>query len=146
MIITKQQQEIQDTIFHKHNEPYGCPENFWVRALFASEVEEIVLKHTNDIENTICVSPEYEALLRFRKYLLSLDGYGFRWDFFEIQSHKEWFLFMEVEELLDVFGISDKNNWESEREYYFALFQAIEDKLEEKGVHLGFGSLFELGI
>jgi len=43
---------------------------------------------------------------------------------------------MEVEELLEEFSKSDRNKWESDREYYFALFKAIEEKLEEKGMDL----------
>jgi len=39
---------------------------------------------------------------------------------------------MEVEELLEEFSKSNRNNWESDREHYFALFQTIEEKLEEK--------------
>lgn len=43
---------------------------------------------------------------------------------------------MEVEELLELFADSEKKDWESDREYYFALFEMIEDKLEEKGISL----------
>jgi len=60
-----------------------------VRALIASEVEAIVREFTNDERNAIDLSQEYEALWQFRKFILSLDGYGFRGDFFTIQSHKE---------------------------------------------------------
>ena len=146
MSLDEAQQKSQDKIFHKHGGPFWCPGNFWVRALIASEVEAIVREFTNDERNAIDLSREYEALWQFRKFLLSLDGYWFRWNFFTIQSHKERFLSMEVEELLEEFSKSDRNKWESDREYYFALFQTIEEKLEEKWIDLWFDNLFEFGI
>ena len=119
---------------------------FWVNAIFGSEVLSTLEDIRNKSTYTVNVSQSYEKLRKYRLYILSLDGYWCRWNFFKIQCYIEWFSDMEVEGLLEIFNKTDKSAWEQDREYFYALFNIIEDKLKEKGIDLGFTDLFEQGI
>lgn len=98
-------------------------------------------------QDTLIIWEEkFTRLKEYRFHILNLEAYGYRGDFFKIQWYREWFSDMQVEELLDMFNESNKLHWDEDREYYYALFNIIEDKLKEKGIYLGFDELFKTGI
>lgn len=123
--------------------------------MVSSEIKDILLlwnaQEGNSLDDSqivsnIDISESYEKLKQLREYILSLDWYGFTANFIKIQENREWFHDMIVEELLEIFTGSSKSDWQGDISYFFALFEVIEKKLEEKGINLWFQDLFITGI
>lgn len=147
MLASPEQQKIQEDIFYQHWGLFGFPENFEkIRVLHASNIYRYIDEVKNKawkIENNIFTHSMCEKLEEFRLYILSLDGYSIQWDFQKIQSNKEWFQDISIQELLWIFENTYRKQWDRDKEYYFAMFEAIEDKLEQIGIDLWFNNLYE---
>lgn len=149
MTLNLEQQKIQEDIFYKHTGIFWFPENLArVTVLFASDVCRYVDEAHNRVWNINHPDTEgtYEKLRACRKFILSLDGYDKILDFCKVQWERERFEDMNVEELLEELMRSEQVNWWQDREYYYALFEVIEDKLEQKGIDLWFDNFFEIWI
>lgn len=145
-MISPEQEKIQDWIIHKNVWFWGFSEIHGIHILPKPEVEALREDMKNKVANIEVRWFMYESLRKYRLYILNLDGYWLRADFFDIQKYREWFWDMQIEELLEIFSESSMSMWDADREYYYALYKTIEEKLEEKWVNLGFDGLFEAWI
>lgn len=146
MKLNLEQQKIQKDIFDKNVWFWGFSEIHGISVIPQPEVDALKYDMKNEVVNIIGFSDFFVKLRQFREYILDLDWYWFVGDSQKIQWKKERFYDMWVKELLWIFQNTCKKQWDQDREYYFALFEVIEDKLEERGIDLGFNDLFEMWI
>jgi hypothetical protein len=95
------------------------------------------------VKNTINLSQYFEKMRIFITYKEALRGYNMLSLIKRnnVEIHKSELEDIPIDALLAKFILSTKDNWNEKRAYYFATFEVINSKLEEKGVNLNFDML-----
>jgi hypothetical protein len=138
MLWTLDDKELQNKVLHDHGGLFWCPENFWIRMMFASEIERVVSMYQMEHAKHKISEKLYRQLMDLEFLRRSMDMY---WaensGNIEEERVKQWFETMSFSHLCIILEDSKEADWRENLRYYFALYETIEELLQELNIPIG---------